>query len=251
MVKVSYFAVDVDGTLTDADSKLELAAISEVRRLESRGYRVILTSGQCFQALATLSRYIGACGITVGENGGVIGRGLEIVDVLGDKRKALAGFKILRSKLGEGVKRKPSLPRSVDIVLERTFDVNLGNMILLREKAGARIFDSGFAYHLLSDGVDKGAGLRRAAELFGFDCGEVVAVGDGLNDIELFKSVAYSVALANAPQEVKRAADAVVIGSYGSGFCEAVQFIAEKFGLKLSKEGHVGASNNPQTSSHW
>jgi len=233
VVKVSYFAVDVDGTLTDAKSRLELNAIDMVRRLESHGYKVILTSAQSFYALATLSRYIGTCGILVSENGGVIGRGNQITEIIGNKERSQTALKILKRELGTRVRQKSSLPRLADIVLDRTFDHNLGNTILRREKMNARIFDSGFAYHLLSNGVDKGAGLRRAAELFNFNRKEIVAIGDGLNDIELFQTAAYSVALANAPQQAKDVADMVTTESYGSGFCEAALAIVDKFDLKL------------------
>jgi len=234
VVKVKYFAVDIDGTLTDANSRLELAAIDEVRRLEGSGYKVILASAQSFCALATLSRCIGTCGIIIGENGGVLGRNSQIAEILGDKEKPLAGLRVLKKNLGDAVKEKTSLSRYVDIVLERSFDLKLGNTLLQREGVDATISDSGFAYHLTSAGIDKGAGLRRAAALNGFDCEGVVAIGDGLNDIEMFQAAAYSVTLANAPSEVKRAASLVTSAGYGAGFCEAVRAVAEKFSLKIS-----------------
>jgi hypothetical protein len=47
-------------------------------------------------------------------------------------------------------------------------------------------------------------------------------IGDNYNDLSLFQKVAYKIAVANAPEGVKRQADFVCTQSYGQGFLEAV-----------------------------
>jgi phosphoglycolate phosphatase (TIGR01487 family) len=233
--KIKAFAVDIDGTITDSKSRLEFDAVSEIRRLEENGYPVILTSGRSFYSVAPAAMYIGTCGIVVAENGATIGKHSDITSILGDKRKALKGLKILKRKLADQVKLLPTLPRFSDIVLDRTFDVKVGNEILKEAGLDVHLLDSGFAYHLINGKVDKGVGLKKAAELLNVDYREIVVIGDGLNDIDMFKVASYSIALANAPKELKEIADYVTSESYGKGFCEAVHHATKKFNLKFTK----------------
>lgn len=58
-------------------------------------------------------------------------------------------------------------------------------------------------------GVNKAAALEAVCTGFGVDPGEVLAIGDGRNDIEMLSWAGRGVALGDAPAEVKAAADAV------------------------------------------
>lgn len=56
-------------------------------------------------------------------------------------------------------------------------------------------------------GVDKGAGLKRLAEILGIDISETIAVGDNYNDMPMLSVAGLSVAAANAVDDVKKACD--------------------------------------------
>jgi len=60
---------------------------------------------------------------------------------------------------------------------------------------------------IMPPGVTKGAGLRRLCEHLGIPLRETVAVGDSLNDVEMLREAGIGVAVANADDRVKRAAD--------------------------------------------
>ena len=62
---------------------------------------------------------------------------------------------------------------------------------------------------IVPPGVDKGSGLARAAALLGIPREEVIAVGDGENDIPMLRWAGLGVAMGNAPESVKAAADIV------------------------------------------
>jgi HAD superfamily hydrolase (TIGR01484 family) len=62
-------------------------------------------------------------------------------------------------------------------------------------------------------GVSKAAALEEVCRMVGCDLSEAVAVGDSLNDIEAIRVCGLGVAMGNAQDEVKAAAD-VVTGSY-------------------------------------
>lgn len=64
--------------------------------------------------------------------------------------------------------------------------------------------------NLTAPGADKGVALRAAAEHAGARPEQVVAVGDGVNDLALFAAAGTAVAMGQAPQEVRDAAHVVV-----------------------------------------
>lgn len=65
------------------------------------------------------------------------------------------------------------------------------------------------AIDLILPGCHKASGLKRLAKRRGISLEQCAAFGDGGNDIEMLKYCGYSYAMANAPEEVKRAAKCV------------------------------------------
>ncbi|MDR0415890.1 MAG: Cof-type HAD-IIB family hydrolase [Propionibacteriaceae bacterium] len=64
--------------------------------------------------------------------------------------------------------------------------------------------------------VDKAAGLEVAADRLGVSRADVLALGDGLNDIELLAWAGRGVAMGQAPDALKQVADAVT-GAFADG----------------------------------
>ena len=62
------------------------------------------------------------------------------------------------------------------------------------------------------EGVSKGAALEAIRRLIGVEPMHTVAVGDQRNDLEMLRWAARGVAMGNAPDEVKDAADEVTLG---------------------------------------
>ena len=77
---------------------------------------------------------------------------------------------------------------------------------------------------LLPEGMDKGFGVRALVEVMGYR-GKIVAVGDGENDLAMFEAADVKVAVANAVEELKRAADIVLRGEDGEGVLELIRMI--------------------------
>jgi len=75
--------------------------------------------------------------------------------------------------------------------------------------------------------VNKGAALAFLAAKYGIAREEIMAIGDGLNDIEMIKLAGIGVAMGNARQEVKEAADYVTLTNNEDGAALAI----EKFAL--------------------
>jgi Cof subfamily protein (haloacid dehalogenase superfamily) len=72
-------------------------------------------------------------------------------------------------------------------------------------------------------GTSKGKALHFVAERFGFDPINTMAIGDGINDIDLLEAVGMPVAVANAIPEAKAIARAVVSSNDEDGVAEAIE----------------------------
>ena len=77
--------------------------------------------------------------------------------------------------------------------------------------------------------ASKGQGLLRLTEQLGIDISEVMAIGDAQNDIEMIRTAGIGVAVGNAAEELKNAADYVCTANNARGVLEAIDhFICEK-----------------------
>lgn len=81
---------------------------------------------------------------------------------------------------------------------------------------------------VMSAGVSKGRGLQCAMEYTGVKSGEVIAFGDEENDLPMFNAAGFSVAPANAREEVRNAAGLVVPSNAEDG---PALFLKELFHL--------------------
>lgn len=72
----------------------------------------------------------------------------------------------------------------------------------------------------------KGRALQRLCGIIGIPLKQVMAVGDGENDLSMFQTAGLSVAMGNAPECVKHAADAVTQSNEADGAAIAIERFA-------------------------
>jgi Cof subfamily protein (haloacid dehalogenase superfamily) len=77
--------------------------------------------------------------------------------------------------------------------------------------------------NVLAPGVSKKRALEALASHLGISLGEVIAIGDGTNDISLLSSAGLAIAMDNAPGEVKAVADYITLGVDHSGLAVAIR----------------------------
>lgn len=73
--------------------------------------------------------------------------------------------------------------------------------------------------------ANKGSALEHLAQSFGIKREEVIAIGDGYNDISMIKYAGLGVAMSNAPEDVKRHADFITCSNEDNG----VAYVIRKF----------------------
>ena len=89
-----------------------------------------------------------------------------------------------------------------------------------------------YAYHINSKGVNKANGFLEVMAMFSATREDVIAIGDSETDLPLFDIAAVSVAMGNAPEDVKSRATIAVQGREGDGVIEALEKIELKLQVK-------------------
>lgn len=102
---------------------------------------------------------------------------------------------------------------------------------LFRERFGGHI-DVGrsepFFLELLPKGIDKAEGLRVLCEKLGLSRDDVIACGDGYNDCSMVAFAGWGVAMANAQQVVRDAADYVTLSNDEDGVAVVIERLLKK-----------------------
>jgi len=75
----------------------------------------------------------------------------------------------------------------------------------------------------LPPGISKGSALRAMLEGLGIDAGDVIAVGDNWNDLEMIEAAGLGVAMADAPEGVRARADHVCASADDDGLREVIE----------------------------
>ena len=227
---IKAMAIDIDGTMTYKDRRLDVVAVDAVRKAEAAGLPVVLATGNitCFaEATAIL---LGASGPIVAEDGGVVfDRASGKEHVLGDRVEAERGLAALRKAFGNLKQTRGSLMRLTGLTIERTVTAEQAMDVFRREGIRLIAVDSGFAIHIKDPEVNKGNALRKVASLLKISTAEIAAVGDALNDIEMLRVAGVSFAVANSDEFVKEACTHVTSEPYGKGVAEAVEKILELY----------------------
>jgi HAD superfamily hydrolase (TIGR01484 family) len=225
-----------------------------VRRAADAGTHVVLASGRSPDGMAVVADLLGLPPAdeplwVVASNGAVVFRypPLEVVhEETFDARPAVEailrehpGVLVAVEERGVGYRVNRPFPQgelSGDMVITDVTDLvaNHVSRVIIRDpnstaedfvNLARRLGLQGTDYvvgwtawlDLAPVGVSKASGLARVAERLGVDATEVLAVGDGRNDIEMLRWAGRGVAMGQAIEEVRAAADDVTGTVYEDG----------------------------------
>lgn len=85
------------------------------------------------------------------------------------------------------------------------------------------VLSQSYVYEVFPKDNNKGTGLKKLAEKLGIKQEEVMAIGDGNNDIEMFEYANYSVAMKNATELAKKAAKYETDSNENDGVAKAIR----------------------------
>jgi len=215
-------AVDIDGTLSRPDRSIDPRIIDALGAWPAP---VVIATGKALPFPVALAQFSALDPLVVAENGG-IAAAPDTIQVHGDRTAADAVATEYRNQgydLGFGNPDLANKWRETEIAVSR--DSPLEPLEAIAAEHGLEVIDSEYAYHVKSPAVSKGAAFESLAEHRGFAAGEALAVGDSPNDVSLFEVADTGVAVANATEDAKAAADIVTSGSYADGFLEALNTV--------------------------
>lgn len=258
--------LDVDGTLLTSSHEVTPVTAAAVTAARARGIRVLLASSRGPQALRAVLEELGTPSgdAYIASQGAVIGRysphGED--DILVQRRMPLAGaLALTRTALGLGIgvswyagaawlvshvdaaiAREAEIVRDTPVVADLLGQSACPDKLMFISPSGDPAEVAALAaavpeglhgqvsnptyLEVTATGVDKASAVREWCALAGVAAAEVVAVGDGPNDIGVFGVAGRSFAPANARPEVIAAADAVAPSNDEDG----IAWVLERMG---------------------
>ena len=235
-------ALDVDGTLVDESNVIDPGVRAAVQRVVDAGVPVVLSTGRSWASVLTVIEQLPFEHVEhVCSNGAVTVRypPFEVVDVLtfdprpvvdrilAEHPAALLAVEVV----GRGYRVSDEFPTgelhgeievvSVDElagsevtrVIVRDPNASEDDFIELAHRLGLEGVSYAIGYtawlDIAPEGVDKAHGLARVCGRMGIHPADVLALGDGRNDIEMLTWAGRGVAMGGSPAELVAVADAV------------------------------------------
>jgi HAD superfamily hydrolase (TIGR01484 family) len=241
-------ALDIDGTVVDLDGVMPDPVHSAVRRVIDAGVPVVMSTGRSWLATRPIIEAFDLPhGLHVTSNGAVVSTfpPLHVVhevtfdptDVI-QKVRAETDALIAVEEVGVGYRVSAEFPTGelygqcrvqtleelmatpVSRVIVRDPNAADGEFIELAERLGLHGVQYWVGWSAWLDiapkGVHKAAGLDVVCARMDVDRADVLALGDGFNDLEMLAWAGRGVAIGDAADEVKAAADHVT-GTFAEG----------------------------------
>jgi hydroxymethylpyrimidine pyrophosphatase-like HAD family hydrolase len=206
-------AVGFDGTLA-RDGRCDERCIEALRALAATGRKLILVTGRELRELLEIFPEVRLFDYVVAENGAVMHRpATRESEIL-----AQAPPEILLQEL----RRRHVTPLTVGSSIVRTVQANEAEVsaALRKLQLDFQLVTNPGALMMLPAGVNKASGVWAALRELGVSRHNLVAIGDGENDLALFEFAEHAVAVQNADPLVKRVANRTTEGAYCEGFLE-------------------------------
>ncbi len=227
--EIQVVVIDIDGTITDELNRIDLEAAKRIRELEMNGYMTILASGNALPVVKGVAHYMGSSGPVIGEAGCAFEYMGEIY-ILGNPDRTMEALERLRRRFGPRLKESWSnVYRHVDKAIKPTIPRDKIEAVL-KDMEDIVILDSKFAFHIHPKDIDKYNALEVISHLINLPLEYFAAIGDSELDIRMIKEVGFGVAVSNADDKVKEAADYVTKEPMYRGFLEFTDMLLKRGG---------------------
>ncbi|SEN96400.1 hypothetical protein SAMN05192533_13210 [Mesobacillus persicus] len=254
--------IDMDGTLLTASNAISRRNMEAICRLINHGIKVFLATGRHHEVTAPYHKEIGLATPMICLNGAAIhdagtGRALQIKPVqLNEERfhqvttenpcnvliHTANGLycKETNEEIDYWTKVGQTPPRYIGDLKEAKYQDVLKYSVrtgvpspkisaLFKKEAEVINWNDGF--ELVAPNVSKWSGIKSLLRAYRIHPNEVVAIGDGPNDIDMLRHVGTGVAMGNASEEVKAAADFVTGHHEEDGLAEFIdRYLYKSYG---------------------
>ncbi|NRD79561.1 HAD family hydrolase [Bacillus sp. BRMEA1] len=246
--------IDMDGTLLKASNDISSRNIEAINQLIQRGVKVFLATGRHYEVTAPYHKEIGLQTPMICLNGAAIhdsvsGNILQMKTIqLNEERfhhlTAESPCNVLIhtanglycketneeidywTKVGQTPPRYIGDLRQANYQDVLKYSVRTGAPIpelsSLFKKEG-EVIDWNDGFEIIAPNVSKWSAIKNLLNEFRISPNEAAAVGDGPNDIEMLRHVGIGVAMGNASQKVKTAADFVTGHHENDGLAKCIE----------------------------
>ena len=261
-------AIDVDGTLMDSDGLPSKGVEQAIQSAQAHGVQVVLVSGRGLQGMLPLLKRFNLEGPFIASGGAVIaeapsgllidkrpiplrcafelarlGRSRQVsvifehpewilteteVDELQSEERQ---FVIRLNVVKDLIRETPSAPTKVTMFGDTRHYQGIIDTIRERKLPLNYVQTSPKYLDFYRRGVNKGSAVKRLAKHLGIPLKQVMAIGDYYNDLDMFRVAGLSIAMGNAPLEVRQAAHLIAPGNDegGAAWAIALSFHTDQF----------------------
>lgn len=222
-------AVDVDGTLTErrGDPRLSYCSIKAARLLTSLDVIVILVTGNSLPVAKGLSTYLGVKGPVIAENGCIVSVEGSIIHVCKGRPPQELVSRLEELGFTSSWQNQFRFHEYALIPVAYSKDV-LKEAIRIVKQQGFNPIWSGYALHIQPQGGGKARGLSEVLSMIGYSWDDVLAIGDGENDVDMILKAGVSGAPGDASEPAKSVAKIVASKPGVSG---TIEILARVYGL--------------------
>lgn len=258
---IKLIATDLDGTLLNDEHVISPRNLHALKQAMARGVQVILATGKSYASAVEQIAQLGLTtpgvytqGLVLCNHDGTIRHQrtlqpeiarsiLEWTDGKGYSVTAYSGTRIMTEVLSPWMDiltahHEPA-PEVVGPLLAMVGTVPLNKILVMGEAERIRVVRQALGAQLngaatlvqamdnqveiLPKGESKGGGLKRLLDDLNIDPAQVIAFGDGENDVEMLQLAGIGIAMANGMQAAKDAADYVTLSNNEDGLAVGVE----------------------------
>ncbi len=256
-MNIKLLLLDLDDTLLNSKGQLSKRTETTVHNVVEKGITVAIASGRMHTSLLPYVKILNTHGLVVSYNGALIKDSnndktiyknpvpMEIAKEilsLAEKEKIHCQFydehdyyfaqhndltekyyistDIKGIALGEDLSSKIKEEPPKILLIENDTQKMLEMFEILKKEYDDKLHitrSKGHYIEIMNKAVNKGGALIKMCEIFGVKPENCMAIGDGLNDIEMISKAGIGVAVSTALDEVKKSADIVCASSDEDG----------------------------------
>lgn len=236
--EIKLIALDMDGTLLNNQQEVSKANREAINQAKDKGVQVIICTGRSImtcheyaKSLDLLSNLVTVNGGEIWDQGKLLERNAlqseqvqwmwELSQLYGTKYWATSIDHVWRNQMPHNILAHQWLKFGYEIE-----DTEIRQRILkqLKDKPFLETSNSSpVNIEINAAGINKAQAIMKVCERMNLSLDNVMAIGDSLNDILMIQKSGLGVAMGNAQEEVKHAADWVTITNQEDGVAEAIK----------------------------
>ncbi|MGG4490399.1 Cof-type HAD-IIB family hydrolase [Metabacillus idriensis] len=236
---IKLIALDMDGTLLNEKKEISEANRKAIRDAEARGIHVVISTGRSMATLRDLAKSLSLSSylVTVNgseiwdEHGELVDRNIvhnDLMTWMYDLSKthktgywATSTERVFFNEMPEDLSTFQWLKFGFEIEDDKDRETILNE---LRSRGEFEITNSSPTnLEVNAIGINKAKGIEKVCGLLGITMENVLACGDSMNDLAMIKEAGIGVAMGNAQDIVKEAADWVTLSNDEDGVAEAIK----------------------------